>query len=82
MSGWAADPNRPRPITVRALVDGRASTVAARSLAGSRDLGVLGTRHGAAVTGTLAHGGPTIAVCAFGAGAGHNVLLCIVTVTT
>ena len=82
VSGWAADPSTSRPISVRVVVDGRSTTVAARSLAGSAQLGLLGARHGFTYAATLRHGRHTIAVYALNVGAGHDVLISRVIVGT
>jgi hypothetical protein len=60
---------------VRVVVDGRSTTVAARSLAGSPDLGRLGRVHGFTFARTLRHGRHTVAVYAVNVGAGRTVLL-------
>jgi GH25 family lysozyme M1 (1,4-beta-N-acetylmuramidase) len=75
LSGWAADASTSRPISVRVVVDGRSTTVAARSLAGSPDLGRLGRVHGFTFARTLSHGRHTVAVYAVNVGAGRTVLL-------
>ncbi len=79
VSGWAADASTSRPISVRIVVDGRSAGVAARSLAGSADLGRLGSRHGFTFSRTLRHGLHRIAVYAVNVGAGHNVMIRVVT---